>query len=108
MLTRKDIDDLFDLLAIFRPNDAHLADRRLRAAWLLALSPYSRDDVREAVGAWFRKSKYWPEPAELAALCPPLSQERSTRRDCPPDGIQEDFARMDRFLQQLREEAAGL
>lgn len=74
MLTRKDIDDLFDLLAIFRPNDAHLADKRLRSAWLLVLSPYSRDDVREAVGAWFRKSKYWPEPAEIAALCPPLPE----------------------------------
>lgn len=77
MLTREDIDNLFELLRVFRPNDQHLEQKYLRSAWLLALKPYNRDDVRDSIGAWFRQSKYWPEPSEIAALCPPLPiQER--------------------------------
>lgn len=84
MLTREDIDNLFELLAIFRKNDPRLEDKRLRSAWLLALSPYERDDVREAVGAWFRKSKYWPEPSEIAALCPPLPEPKRRGNEAHP------------------------
>lgn len=95
MLTRKDIDDLFELLAIFRKNDPHLSERGLRSAWLLVLSPYGRDEVRDAVGAWFRKSKYWPEPAEIAALCSPLP-EKDTRnmRHLPSPSDIEDMNRL--------------
>lgn len=76
MMTREDINDLFSLFAVFRPNDPHLSNKKLRYAWYLVLSPYDRDDVREAVGAWFRRSKYWPEPAEIAALCPHLPEKK--------------------------------
>lgn len=74
-MTRKDIDSLFELLAIFRPNDPRIRDGKLRAAWQLVLGPYERDAVREAVGAWFRKSGFWPDPSDIAQLCPPLPQE---------------------------------
>ena len=50
-MTRKDIDNLFELLAIFRPNDPHANDSKLRAAWFLVLEPYEKAAVREAVEA---------------------------------------------------------
>lgn len=82
MLTRKDIDDLFDILAAYRQNDPKLSDKATKAAWMLSLKPYKKSDIQEAIGAWFRRSKYWPEPSEIAALCPALpepSRERSGR-----------------------------
>lgn len=111
MLTREDIDDLFDILAAYRKNDPNLWDKGTKAAWLLSLKPYKKADVKEAIGAWFRQSKYWPEPSEIAALCPPLPEENprgTARRSCPPDSVQDDLARMERYLQKLREEAAAL
>lgn len=76
MLERKDINCLFELLALYRGgDDPHLSQKGLRSAWLLVLKPYDRDDVREAIGAWFRKNTYWPRPQEIAALCPHLPEE---------------------------------
>ena len=98
MMTRKDIDDLFKLLAIFRKNDPHLREEGLRAAWLLVLSPYSRDEVREAVGAWFRQRKYWPEPTEIAALCPPPPEENRQKK--PPQVSQLEIEETRKFWAQ--------
>ena len=58
MLTRKDIDDLFDILAAYRQNDPKLSDKATKAAWMLSLKPYKKSDIQEAIGAWFRRSKY--------------------------------------------------
>lgn len=85
MLTQKDVDDLFGILAAYRKNDPNLRDKATKAAWLLSLKPYEKADVKEAIGAWFRKSKYWPEPAEIAALCPPLPD-----LDCRTDDRKRD------------------
>lgn len=106
MLTREDIDDLFGTLAIFRPKDPHLSSKKLRTAWHMALSPYERGDVREAVGAWFRQSKYWPEPAEIAALCPPLPEKKQAAPPAEPEAqdVQKRLARW-RTLAELRREA---
>lgn len=108
MLTKKDIDDLFDLLAIFRKNDQHLNQEDLRYAWLLVLYPYERHDVREAVGAWFRKSKYWPDPAEIASLCPPLHEKNITQKtprvsQWELDEMRKLWARRDRLVALRRE-----
>lgn len=75
MLKREDIDELFEILAAYRKNDPKLCDKSIKAAWLLSLKPYGKGDVKEAIGVWFRKSKCWPEPAEIAVLCPPLPEE---------------------------------
>lgn len=69
-MTREDVDRLFELLAIYRPGDRHLEEKRLRAAWLLVLEPYDPADVKLAVGAYFRASKYWPDPSDIAMRCP--------------------------------------
>ena len=74
MIRSKDINDLFDILAAYRKNDPHLQDKSTKATWFLSLKPYEKADIQEAIGAWFRKSKYWPEPSEIAALCPALPE----------------------------------
>ncbi len=82
MLTQQDVNDLFDILALYRKNDPRLRDQNIKTIWMLSLKPYKKSDIQEAIGAWFRRSKYWPEPSEIAALCPALpepSRERSGR-----------------------------
>lgn len=69
-MTREDTDRLFALLAIYRPNDPHAEDNTLRSAWALVLEPYAPDDVRAAVAAYFRESKYWPDVTDIASRCP--------------------------------------
>ena len=73
-MTGQDIDRLFELLAIFRPGDKHLADRNLKNAWLLVLKPYKTEDVRNAVAEYFRKNKYWPDVTDIANLCPEIDK----------------------------------
>lgn len=78
-MTGKDVDNLFDLLGIFRPGDKHLLDQNLRNAWLLVLKPYAPEDVREAVAQYFRESSYWPDVTEIAKHCPMIpAKEQKT------------------------------
>lgn len=74
-MTGQDIDRLFELLAIFRPEDKHLTDQSLKNAWLFVLKPYCPEDVREAVAEYFRQNKYWPDVTDIAKLCPPIEAE---------------------------------
>ena len=60
-MTREDTDNLFKLLAIFRPNDPRAEDTTLKSAWALVLEPYAVEDVRAAV-------------ADISSRCPPLPQ----------------------------------
>lgn len=81
-MTKKDVERLFELLAIYRPGDRHLEDKTLKAAWLLVLEPYAPADVKAAVGAYFRESKYWPDPSDIAMRCPrPLEAAAPERKD---------------------------
>lgn len=68
-MTRDDVDRLWGLLAIFRGNDPHLGDKKLKAAWHLVLEPYDPADVKAAVAAYFREKRYWPDVTDIAALC---------------------------------------
>lgn len=69
-MKRNEIDDLFRLLAIFRPGDKHLSDPMLRSAWFLILEPFDHDEVRDAVAGYFRENKYWPDVTDIAKRCP--------------------------------------
>lgn len=71
-MTGQDVDRLFELLAIFRPGDKHLGDKKLRSAWLFVLKPYAVDDVRNAVADYFRESSYWPDVTDIAKRCPKI------------------------------------
>lgn len=78
-MTREDVGRLFELLAIYRPGDRHLQDSTLRSAWALVLAPYSPESVREAVGAYFRESKFWPDVTDLAQRCPAIQRPLEDR-----------------------------
>lgn len=71
-MTTEEMDGLWELIGIFRKNDPHLKDKKLKNAWLLVLEPYERDDVRNAVAAYFRECGYWPDVTDIAKRCPPL------------------------------------
>lgn len=71
-MTTEEMDGLWELIGIFRKNDPHLKDKKLKNAWLLVLEPYERDDVRNAVAAYFRECGYWPDVTDIARRCPPL------------------------------------
>lgn len=69
-MTREDTDNLFKLLAIFRPNDPRSEDTTLKSAWALVLEPYAVEDVRAAVAAYFREKKFWPDVTDISSRCP--------------------------------------
>lgn len=104
-MTGNDIDRLFELLAIFRPGDKHLEDRKLRSAWLLVLKPYSVEDVREAVASYFREKRYWPEVTEIATRCPNIESRQKPRRVPPPETFWERWVSRNRQLEDRRREA---
>lgn len=112
-MDKQDIADLWALLAVFRPNDPHLRDKTLRAAWALVLEPYSRDDVRKAVAEYFREKKFWPDVTEIAGRCPqPREPEalEAMRYRQPTAGERQRTAEMVRRWRAYRAalEAAGL
>lgn len=92
-MTGQDIDQLFELLAIFRPGDKHLTDQNLKNAWLFVLKPYCPEDVRKAVAEYFRHDKYWPDVTDIAKLCPELPKASSVPQ----------LAEVDRYWRKQRE-----
>lgn len=79
-MNKKEVEGLFSLLAIYRPGDKRLEDKKLQAAWLLVLEPFPPADVKAAVATYFRTSKHFPDVTDIAILCPPQEVE-----DAPPD-----------------------
>lgn len=69
-MTREDIENLWKLLEIFRPNDRRLKDKRLKSAWMAVLEPYKPEDVKTAVIEHFRTSSYWPDVSDISMRCP--------------------------------------
>lgn len=86
ILTREDTDNLFRLLAIYRPNDPRAEDITLRSAWALVLEPYDPADVKAAVVAYFREKKFWPDVTDIATRCPPLPQTQHLTPPSPTGG----------------------
>lgn len=80
-MTKEDIDNLFELLAIYRPKDRHLSDKTLKSAWLLVLEPFKPADVKQAVAAYFRGNKYWPDVSDISTRCPKAVEEAPPVRE---------------------------
>lgn len=86
-MDRNDVDNLFELLRIFRPDSPKVEDKKLRAAWLLVLQPFSVDRVREAVAQYFREEKFFPDVSDIAKRC------RSTAPDATPEQVRDSGAK---------------
>ena len=95
-MTKQEMDGLWALLGIFRKNDPHLLDKKLKAAWLLVLSPFAAADVKSAVAAYFREKSFWPDVSEIATRCPspPGGQPARTQRASCPEAEKETDLRL--------------
>ena len=68
-MTKEDIDNLFQLMAIYFPGDRRLCDKVLKNAWLLVLEPYEPSEVKAALASHLRESKYFPCVQDVAGKC---------------------------------------
>ena len=68
-MTRSDIDALFELLALYCPNDQRLKQKNLKSLWFETLEPYERDDVKKAVLGHFREHNFLPSVSEISIRC---------------------------------------
>lgn len=75
----REMDRIWTLLSKCRLGDAHLQDGDLKMAWLLVLEPYEYDDVKQAVAAHFRASKFWPDIGEIAQYLPDVPTPKDLR-----------------------------
>ena len=107
-MTRDDIEKLWALLALYRPNDRHLQDEKLKSLWLLTLEPYAPADVKAAVAGYFREKKFWPDVTDIAVGCPPPPEPpRTAVPKGKPDLIMEGLRGLwEKILP--RRKAAGL
>lgn len=75
----RDMDRIWVLLSKCRLGDAHLRDGNLKMAWALVLEPYEYDDVKQAVAAHFRVSKFWPDIGEVTQYLPNVPTPKDLR-----------------------------
>ena len=107
-MTREDIENLWRLLEVFRPNDRRLKDKRLKSAWMAVLEPYKPEDVKTAVIEYFRMSGYWPDVSDISMRCPqPVSRSSEYK---PSRAEQEAGSAIDKAAEIWRAslEALGL
>lgn len=78
-MDRLDMDRIWTLLGKCRMGDAHLKDSSLKMAWALVLEPYTYEDVKQAVAAHFRVSKFWPDIGEIAQYLPDVPTPKDIR-----------------------------
>ncbi len=82
-MTRKNVDNLFELLRIYFPHAKRIDDKKLRSAWLLLLAPYSPGTVREAVAEELRRSVNFPDAQKIAVRCQAV--EPTAPKPAPPE-----------------------
>ncbi len=74
-----DIDRVWALLGKCRLGDQHLKDVALKGVWALILEPYRYEDVKQAVAAHFRVSKFWPDVGEVTQYLPDVPTPKDLR-----------------------------
>lgn len=72
-MTREDTEKLFELLAIYFPNNQKARSKTQISAWHLLLEPYATDTVRQAVVEQLRENVNFPDPQKIAVRCEYIS-----------------------------------
>ena len=72
-----EIDKLFALFSQFYPNK--VVSEELKLAWRYALEPCSYEEVKAAALENVRKSRYFPDIAEIVQLIPRRAEEEKPR-----------------------------
>lgn len=101
-MNRQEIDRIWTLLGKCRQGDEHLKDTDLKLAWELILEPYKYEDVKRAVVAHFRESKFWPDVGEITRFLPPLPEGER------PTVTTEDTLEAERKARRIRRNLAKL
>lgn len=103
-MTKRDLDKLWAMLALYRPKDRHLRNTGLKEIWLLTFEPYPFEDVRAAVVAYFREQKYWPDVTDITTRCPAphgaVTQDSRSTQGEADRRARDDMDRMRDFLRQ--------
>lgn len=73
------MDRIWTLLSKCRMGDEHLKDDALKKAWALVMEPYEYEDVKQAVAAHFRVSKFWPDVGEVTQFLPDVPTPKDLR-----------------------------
>lgn len=86
-MDEQEIEKLFSLFAQLYPNK--VVSEELKLAWRYALEPCSYEEVKTAALENVRKSRYFPDIAEIVQLIPQRQEEEK------PRGA---HARMERYM----------
>lgn len=89
-MNRVEVNRLFALMHEFWPH-AKVTKNRMEA-WALGLEPYSYDDARDAVVAYARKNKFFPDLADVTAKLPQRKKLTELEREALTDLMEEDDA----------------
>lgn len=111
-MTKDEMKQIWAVLAMYRPRDRKLKDPQLKALWLETFQPFSYEEVRAAIVAHFRETRYFPHIPEITTRCTLPAGAGACRSDPgagatrPQPGIpgeadrraREDMERMRQFL----------
>jgi len=96
-MTKADVLKLFDMLNSLYPNSPHPEkDKNKVLAWTLAFESCSYEDVKQAVLANLKRSRFFPDPAELWEVMPKQEAQLEENKRGPDS---KDLAAM-RWLQE--------
>lgn len=108
-MNRQDVQKLFNLIEVVHPNLKKSRDPATLEAWSLILSPWTYEEVKQAVIERARESRYSPEPSELTPFLPPLTPKEEPEpqsHEIPAVYFEKFRARHDTFRAKCR--AAGI
>ncbi len=80
-MSSNDFSKIWNLFRSLFPASPRVNSENDRIVWEVALSPYSLDDVTSSVMAWARKSKFFPDVADITAKLPLVETPHETPQD---------------------------
>ena len=104
-MRKSEVESLFNLLEQFYPNAKQLCSKTVQSAWVLALEPYAYDDAKAAAIAYARKSKFFPDVADITGGLSPIEPEKEEAKPDPAFG---DYSCMKKHVAALRDVVAAL
>lgn len=69
-MEKSDVERLFSLLECYYPNASQLKNKRVQAAWCMAMEPYDYEAVKAAAVAYARRNKFFPDVADILSGLP--------------------------------------
>lgn len=80
-MSSKDFAKIWNLFRSLFSASPHVNSENDRIVWEVALRPYSLDDVTASVMAWARKSRFFPDVANITGKLTPVEAPLETPLD---------------------------